>query len=150
MQKIGIHTSIDSSGGCFSHAEQFQKSLKKLLEYTDLILLDLKHIDRKKHIKLTGMANDHIFEFANFYRIEKYLFGFAMSLFLLLPTMLKTCKSLANLLGPLENVEKVEILPYHKLGVYKWEALGHKYPLADVNPPTEENVEHAKHILQAV
>lgn len=47
-------------------------------------------------------------------------------------------------------LRKWKSLPYHKLGVYKWEALGHKYPLADVNPPTEENVEHAKHILQAV
>jgi pyruvate formate lyase activating enzyme len=59
-------------------------------------------------------------------------------------------QKLSNFIQSLSNVKKVEVLPYHKLGVYKWEALGHKYPLADVNPPTEENVEHAKHILQAV
>jgi pyruvate formate lyase activating enzyme len=63
-QKLGIHTTIDSSGGCYSSAPLFQEQLSELLKYTDLILLDLKHINRKKHIKLTGMANDHILEFA--------------------------------------------------------------------------------------
>ena len=65
-KKIGIHTTIDSSGGCYSTAPLFQEQLNELLKYTDLILLDLKHINRKKHIQLTGMANDHIFEFARF------------------------------------------------------------------------------------
>ena len=111
-KKRGIHTTIDSSGGCYSTSPQFQEELNELLTYTDLILLDLKHINRKKHISLTGMGNDHILQFAT-----------------------------------LQNVKKIEILPYHKLGVYKWEALGLEYPLADIEPPSQDRVKNAYEIL---
>ncbi|WP_369901182.1 hypothetical protein [Bacillus manliponensis] len=59
-------------------------------------------------------------------------------------------KNLSSFVQSLSNVQKIEVLPYHKPGVYKWEALGHKYPLIDVEPPTEELVQKAKYILQAV
>ncbi len=81
-KKLGVHTTIDSSGGCYSTAPLFQQQLAELLNYTDLILLDLKHINRKKHIKLTGMANDHILDFALFYLTIQFQFGFAMYWFL--------------------------------------------------------------------
>ena len=65
-KKNGIHTTLDSSGGPFSRRANFMEKLTSLLEYTDLILLDLKHIDSDKHKKLTGMNNEHILDFAQY------------------------------------------------------------------------------------
>ncbi len=146
-KKIGIHTTIDSSGGCYSHAPVFQEQLKELMEYTDLILLDLKQINRKRHISLTGMANDHILEFARYLSdIEKPVW----IRHVLVPTVTdidEDLEKLGEFIGTLGNVQKVEILPYHKLGVYKWETLGLDYPLKDINPPSDERVQHAYELL---
>ena len=120
------------------------------MEYTDLVLLDLKHIDSKKHRKLTGKPNEHILQFARYLSDKKKPIWVRHVLVPGVTDGEEDLQKLSNFIQSLSNVKKVEVLPYHKLGVYKWEALGHKYPLADVNPPTEENVEHAKHILKAV
>ncbi|RDU36499.1 pyruvate formate lyase-activating protein [Neobacillus piezotolerans] len=146
-KKAGIHTTIDSSGGCFSSSRHFLDQLDELMEYTDLVLLDLKHIDRKKHINLTGMANDHILEFAK-YLSDKNIPVWVRHV--LVPSVTDAVEDLGRLgdfIGMLGNVRKVEILPYHKLGVYKWEALGHEYPLKDVEPPGEEKVQQAYEII---
>jgi len=148
-KKLGIHTTIDSSGGCFSHAEQFQTNLKELLQYTDLVLLDLKHIDRKKHIKLTGMANEHILEFAHFLSDQQVPIWVRHVLVPTVTNDLKDLEKLGEFIGTLSNVQKVEVLPYHELGVYKWEALGMEYPLKDVKPPSDEEVEVAYKLLTA-
>jgi pyruvate formate lyase activating enzyme len=148
-KKLGIHTTIDSSGGCYSQAPQFQENLKELMKYTDLIMLDLKHIDRKKHINLTGMGNEHILQFA------KYLSENNIPIWVrhvLVPTITddeNDLKKLGEFIGTLNNVEKVEILPYHKLGIYKWEALGMDYPLKDIEPPSDEKVKLAQALLTA-
>ncbi|WP_400247871.1 pyruvate formate-lyase-activating protein [Niallia sp. JL1B1071] len=146
-KKLGIHTTIDSSGGCYSKAPSFQAQLDELMKYTDLVLLDLKHIDRKKHIKLTGMGNDHILDFANYLSNKKIPIWVRH---VLVPTINDTEEDLTRLsdfIATLENVEKIDILPYHKLGVYKWETLGLEYPLQGIEPPTQESVDFATTIL---
>jgi pyruvate formate lyase activating enzyme len=146
-KKLGIHTAIDSSGGCYTAEASFQQKLNELLSYTDLILLDLKHIDEKKHRKLTGKTNQHILQFARFLS-EKNVPVWIRHV--LVPTITddpNDLRSLAAFIRTLNNVEKIEILPYHKLGVYKWKALGLKYPLEGIEPPSEENVEMAQRIL---
>jgi pyruvate formate lyase activating enzyme len=148
-KKLGIHTTIDSSGGCFSHSKLFTIQLEELLTYTDLILLDLKHINRKKHIQLTGMSNDHILEFAKFLSDRRVPIWVRH---VLVPTVTddpEDLQKLGEFIGTLGNVAKIEILPYHKLGIYKWEALGLDYPLKDVESPTEENLEFAYQMLTA-
>ena len=146
-KKRGIHTAIDSSGGCYSTSTHFQKQLVELMAYTDLVLLDLKHINREKHIKLTGIGNDHILQFAQFlsdHRIPVWIRH------VLVPTISDDQKDLSDLgdfISTLKNVKKVEILPYHKLGVYKWEALGLEYSLKEVQPPADEEIEKAYEIL---
>jgi pyruvate formate lyase activating enzyme len=148
-KKLGIHTTIDTSGGCYSTAPLFQEQLMEVLKFTDLILLDLKHINRKKHIKLTGMANDHILDFARFLSELKIPIWVRH---VLVPTVtddVEDLQKLGEFIGTLENVHKIEILPYHKLGVYKWEALGHEYQLNDVEPPSEEKVKFAYQMLSA-
>ncbi|SFA91435.1 MULTISPECIES: pyruvate formate-lyase-activating protein [unclassified Bacillus (in: firmicutes)] len=146
-KKAGIHTTIDSSGGCFSHSPHFLEQFDELLQYTDLLLVDLKHINRKKHIRLTGMANEHILEFA------RYLSNKQVPVWIrhvLVPTVTDDqddLQKLGEFIGTLKNVRKIEVLPYHKLGVYKWETLGLEYPLKDIEPPTEENIELAYSLL---
>lgn len=148
-KKLGIHTTIDSSGGCFSHAEQFQTNLKELLKYTDLILLDIKHIDRKKHITLTGMANEHILEFATFLSSQNVPVWIRHVLVPSRTNDIADLTKLGEFIGTLKNVQKVEVLPYHKLGVYKWEVLGMEYPLKDIEPPSDEETERAYELLTA-
>ncbi|PLR98792.1 pyruvate formate-lyase-activating protein [Bacillus sp. T33-2] len=148
-KKLGIHTTIDSSGGCYSTNAHFQEQLQELIEYTDLVLLDLKHINRKKHIKLTGMPNDHILEFARFLSARGVPVWVRHVLVPGVTDELEDLTMLGEFIGSLKNVAKVEVLPYHKLGVYKWEALGLDYPLKDVEPPGEQQAEFALQLLTA-
>jgi pyruvate formate lyase activating enzyme len=146
-KKAGIHTTIDSSGGCFSTSKLFLEQLEDLLQYTDLVLLDLKHINRKKHIKLTGMANGHILDFARFLSNRKVPVWIRHVLVPSVTDDTDDLEQLGQFIGTLENVHKIEILPYHKLGVYKWETLGLEYPLKDIEPPSDENVEFAYSLI---
>ncbi|AWI11466.1 MULTISPECIES: pyruvate formate-lyase-activating protein [Bacillaceae] len=148
-KKHGIHTTIDSSGGPFNRRPNFMEKLDELLQYTDLILLDLKHIDSEKHKFITGMTNEHILDFAQ-YLSEKNIPVWIRHV--LVPTLSdfdEDLLRLADFIKTLNNVEKIEVLPYHKLGVYKWESLGLEYKLKDVEPPSQERVENAKRILNA-
>ncbi|WP_102275436.1 pyruvate formate-lyase-activating protein [Cytobacillus massiliigabonensis] len=146
-KKAGIHTAIDSSGGCYSNAPLFQEQLKELLQYTDLVLLDLKQIDKEKHKRLTGLTNDHILTFA------RYLSDHEVPVWIrhvLVPTISddeQDLRKLGEFIHSLNHVQKVEVLPYHKLGVYKWEALGLDYPLKEIEPPSEEKTAWAQRIL---
>nr|WP_026682862.1 pyruvate formate-lyase-activating protein [Priestia megaterium] len=147
LKKLGIHTTIDSSAGCFSRSPRFLETLDKLLEVTDLILLDLKHIDPVEHKELTGMSNEHIIDMAR-YLDQKNIPVWIRHV--LVPGGSDNdeyLQRLSDFIATLNNVEKIEVLPYHKLGVYKWENLGLAYPLEGVEPPTAERVKHAEDIL---
>jgi pyruvate formate lyase activating enzyme len=146
-KKRGIHTTIDSSGGCYSTSPQFQAELNELLTYTDLILLDLKHMNRKKHISLTGMGNDHILQFAKLLSAKQIPVWIRHVLVPTISDIDEDLHELGDFIATLQNVKKIEILPYHKLGVYKWEALGLEYPLADIEPPSQDRVKNAYEIL---
>lgn len=146
-RKLGIHTALDSSGGCFSETPFFIRGLDELLKYTDLVLLDIKHINDQKHRKLTGKPNSHILRFAH-YLDEKNIPVWIRHV--LVPGITDSKEDLTDLgqfIRTLSNVEKVEILPYHKLGVYKWNVLGLTYPLEDIQPPSEEAVQNAYQLL---
>lgn len=150
LKKLGVHTTIDSSAGCFSRSPRFMKNLDKLLEVTDLVLLDLKHIDPVEHKELTGMSNEHIIDMAR-YLDEKNIAIWVRHV--LVPGISdkdKYLQQLSDFIATLGNVEQIDVLPYHKLGVYKWETLGIKYPLEGVEPPTEDRVKNAEDILNRV
>ena len=145
----GIHTCLDTSGATFSRRPSYLKKLDELLKYTDLILLDLKHIDSEKHKFLTGQNNEHILDFAR-YLAEKQIPVWVRHV--LVPTITdydEYLNRLADFIKTLDNVEKIEVLPYHRLGAYKWEQLGLEYKLKDVEPPEKERVENAEKILNA-
>ena len=117
------------------------------MNYTDLILLDIKHIDSNAHKQLTGWKNENILDCA------RYLSDIKKPVWIrhvLVPGINDDDDSLHKLrkfLDSLGNIERVEVLPYHDLGVYKWEQLGLPYTLSEVKPPTEENLLHARKIL---
>ncbi|MBB5324089.1 pyruvate formate lyase activating enzyme [Anoxybacillus tepidamans] len=147
-KQLGIHTTIDTSGGCYTTEASFQRKLEELLKYTDLILLDLKHIDEKKHRKLTGKTNTHILQFAKLLSEKRIPVWIRHVLVPTITDNQEDLRRLAAFIRTLNNVEKIEILPYHKLGVYKWKELGLAYPLEGIESPSEETVQMAYNILQ--
>lgn len=148
LKKLGIHTALDTSGGCFSETPTFLQSLDELLALTDLVLLDLKQIHPKKHEILTGLSNEHILKFAELLDKKKIPVWIRHVLIPEVNDFDDDLSHLARFISSLSNVEKIDVLPYHKLGVYKWEALGLAYPLDHINPPSKERVENAVTILE--
>jgi len=147
LKKLDIHTCIDSSGGCFSRAPRFIETLDKLMDVTDLILFDFKQIDDDMHKVLTGVSNKHILDMAR-YLDEKGVPIWARHV--LIPGGSdddQLLQRLSDFIATLSNVERIDVLPYHKLGVYKWENLGLAYPLEGVEPPSEARVKNAEAIL---
>lgn len=144
---LGIHTTIDTCGKPFTREEPFFSELKELMKYTDLLLFDLKHIDDAQHKILTSFGNSNILEMA------QYLSEINQPVWIrhvLVPERSDYDEYLIRLdafIKTLKNVKKVEILPYHTMGIFKWEALGLNYPLKGIDPPTDERVENAKKLL---
>ena len=142
-----IHTTLDTAGQPFTTAEPFFSRLTTLLEHTDLVILDLKHIDPEKHRLLTGHSNESILSFARFLdQIHKPMWVRHV----LVPGITDDPANLHGIrafLDTLSNVEKVEILPYHTLGIYKWETLGIPYSLSGIRIPDENDLKRANQIL---
>ena len=142
LKKLNIHTALDTAGSL-----PISDKIKELLKYTDLVLLDIKHINNEKAINLTGISNKNNLEFA------KYLSNINIPVWIrqvLIPGYTDDKFDLIKLkefLNTLKNVEKVEILPYHDLGKFKWEELGGKYELGNVKFPTNEDIQKAKNLL---
>lgn len=143
LKKEGINTCIDTSG-----MVALTEDIKEVLKMTDLVLLDIKHIDDEKCKDLVGKSNKKELEFA------KYLSDNNIKMWIrqvLIPGYTDDEKDLIKLkefIDTLHTVEKVQILPYHSMGKYKWEKLGLKYGLEGVREATTEDVEKAKKILK--
>ncbi|RKQ35652.1 pyruvate formate-lyase-activating protein [Oceanobacillus halophilus] len=147
LKKHGVHTTIDTAGGCFTKSPSFLETLDELLKLTDLVMLDIKQINPEKHKVLTGMSNEHILEFANYLKEKQVPIWVRHVLIPERSDYDEDLKGLAGFISTLSNVERVEVLPYHKLGVYKWENLGLNYPLEGIEAPSAERVENAERIL---
>ncbi len=142
----GIHTCLDTSAACFSVKES--EDFKMLMSLTDLVLLDIKHIDNDIHKKLTGSSNAQVLDFARF--IDE-LNVKTIIRHVLVPTITDDevhLKQLRSFLDTLSNVISIEILPYHTKGIMKWRELGLIYPLPDIKEPTIESIERAETILK--
>ena len=140
-RELGIHTALDTSG--FADIEK----VERLLDFTDLILLDIKHADVEMHKKITGVAPGKMKSFA-LYASKK---GIPIWIrYVLVPGLTDSAKDLeaaAEFISRLETGEKIEVLPYHDMGAHKWEELGEQYQLAGTVPPTEESMEKAYQLL---
>ena len=145
----GIHTTLDTSGNPFTREEPFFSKFNELMQYTDLILLDIKHIDEKEHIRLTGHTNKNILDLATYLSDMKKPVWIRHVLVPKRSDKDEYLDRLHEFILTLHNVERVEVLPYHTLGAYKWKELGMKYPLEGIDPPTAERVENARKRLGA-
>lgn len=143
----GVHTTLDTSGNPFTREEPFFSKFQELMKYTDLVMLDIKHIDEEQHKVLTGCTNQNILDLANYLSETKKPVWIRH---VLVPERSDYDEYLVKLdefVQTLDNVEKVEVLPYHTLGEYKWEELGYEYPLKGIEPPTPERVKNANKLL---
>ena len=151
LKKKKIHTALDTSGIIFNEEnENVMEKINELIKYTDLVLLDIKHIDNDKHLELTGKPNTNILKFA------KYLSDNNIHMWIrhvLVPGITLNDEYLLKtkeFIDTLNTVDKIEVLPYHTMGIVKYQNLGLKYPLEGVNPPTREEVRHAKYLLGVI
>ena len=144
----GIGTCLDTSAQLFTRKSPFFEKFERLMELTDTVLLDIKHIDDEEHRRLTRHSNANILDCARYLsEIDKPVW----IRHVLIPGITDKDEYLVRLrdfLSTLHNIERIEVLPYHTLGVYKYEKLGIDYPLKDVQPPAAERVANANDILQ--
>ena len=143
-----VHTALDTSGGPFRTDPDYLESFQKLMDVTDLFILDMKEMDPERHKALTGQDNRNILAFARYLSAHKKPMWIRHVLVPGLTDSRESLEALYDFIRELKSVERVEILPYHTMGVHKWEALGIPYSLKNVLPPTEEEVRRAEEILR--
>ena len=143
----GVSTVLDTAGNPFTFEEPFFSDFKKLMDVTDLVMLDIKHTESAAHKALTGWDNENILNMARWLSDN----GKAMWIRRVLVPGISNDEgelhSLRDFIDSLKTVERVEVLPYHTLGVYKWEKLGISYPLEGVPTPTDRETRRAESIL---
>lgn len=146
----GVNTCLDTSGNPFSMEEPFKSKFDELMKYIDLFMLDIKHMDDAAHRKLTGQTNQNILEMAAYLSDHGKAMWIRHVLVPGITTEEDELHRLRSFLDTLKTVERVEVLPYHTLGVFKWKELGIPYQLEGVDPPTKEQIDRAKEILGAL
>ncbi len=147
-KKENIHTCIDTSGITYKPGNvEYMKKLDELMKYTDLVMLDIKHINPEKHLVLTQQENAGILAFA------KYLEEKEIPLWIrhvVVPGVSddpEDWKELGRFIGTLKNLKALDVLPYHTMGVNKYEQLGMKYPLEGVKALPKEVAVEARGVI---
>lgn len=147
-KELGISTCLDTCGQPFTRRKPWFDTFNKLLDVTDILLVDIKHIDSDKHKLLTGFPNENILDLC------EYLSEIGKPVWIrhvLIPTQTdfdEDLEKLGNYIKThLRNVMKVEVLPYHTMGVHKYHEMGIPYRLEGVEPPTQDRVENAERLL---
>ena len=144
----GINTCLDTSLAPFTREEPWFGKFNQMLDACDLILADIKHIDAEQHKKLTGRDNANILDGL------RYLSEVGQPVWIrhvLVPGITDVDEYLyrtRDFIAQLQNVQRIEVLPYHTLGIFKWDELGIPYTLRDVDPPTPERTQRAQAILR--
>jgi len=144
LKKRNIRTAIDTNGS-------FLTSLTEdLISLTDLVLLDIKHINPKYHAQVTGCDHDEVpsLLFAKYLEKKKKPFWIRYVLVPEYSDQIEDLEIFAKMAGKFKSLERIEILPYHTLGVAKYEKLDRSYHLAHIDPPSKESVDQAKTILE--
>ena len=143
-----IHTCIDTSGITYHpKASEYNRKLDELMTLTDLVMLDIKHIDPESHRSLTGQDNADILAFAQYLDAKNVPL---MIRHVLVPGITSDpihLKELGRFMPGLHNVKSLDVLPYHVMGVRKYEELGIEYPLAGIEPATKEEAIQARNII---
>ena len=140
-----IHTALDTSGITFN--PENTENINNLLKYTDLVLLDIKHIDDAEHKKLTGASNKNILAFAQFLSEKQIPVWIRHVVVKDITLNEKYLKELGCFLKTMKNIKALDILPYHNMAIPKYEALGINYPLKNTPPTTKEEAIWARDII---
>lgn len=140
----GINTALDTSGAPFKNTEAYLEKFNRLMKVTDLFILDIKQIDNERHKELTGRTNTNILQLAQYLSDNNKEMWIRHVLIPGYTDNEKDLKELGEFVRTLKTVSKFEILPYHSLGVPKWEKLGKKYELKEVKAPTGEEITRAE------
>ena len=142
LHEEGINTALDTNG------RLIDQQTKDLLEETDVLMLDVKHFNEDWHRKLTGLSNKNTFKVAA-HREES---GKPMWLrYVLVPgwsDQEEHLHELGQFFKDYKHIDRIELLPYHMLGVHKWEALGMEYKLKGIEPPTQQDLDASAEILK--
>ena len=142
LKKEKIHTCIDTSG-----MVALTDEIKKVLSLTDLVLLDIKHIDSEKCKELVGFSNKLELEFAKYVSENEIPLWIRQVLIPGITDDYDDLIKLKNFISTLKTVQKVEFLPYHSMGKYKWEKLGLKYELENIPDATDADIDRASKIV---
>ena len=144
----GIHTCIDTSGITFNEkSEECVRRFDELMKYTSLVMLDIKHIDTEKHKTLTGVGNDNVLAFARYLEKKKVPL-WVRHVVIEGYTDDEACLTrLGEFIGGLSNLAALDVLPYHTLGVKKYEELGIEYPLKGLAPLSKKSALEAKNVI---
>ena len=142
LKKANIHTCIDTSG-----MVTLTPDIKKLLSLTDLVLLDIKHINSDKCKNLVGLGNEKELAFARYLSDNNIHMWIRQVLVPEYTDDEQDLLQLKDFIDSLNTVDKIEVLPYHDMGKYKWEKLGLKYQLDGVRVANDDDVIRAKKLL---
>lgn len=140
-----INTALDTSGITFP--AMLSDSYEELLKYTDLVLLDIKHIDENEHIKLTGHSNKNILEFAKYLSFKRVPVWIRHVVVPGITYNEEYLKKLGLFLSTLKNIKALDVLPYHNMGVDKYRQLEIEYPLAGVPSLSKQEAMNARNII---
>lgn len=143
----GIHTALDTAGQPFQNDAAWMGGFEQLMSVTDLVLLDLKMMDPQGHRNLTGAGNENILQMAQWLSDHQKPIWIRHVLVPGLTDQPEDLRQMYKFLKGLNTLERVEVLPYHTLGVAKWAALQMPYPLDGVPVPTEEQIRQAEELL---
>ena len=145
LHEGGFHTCIDTSGIMFRpDNEKMMEKIEKLMDVTDLVMLDIKHIDDEKHKELTSHSNKRILDFA------RYLDKKGIPLWIrhvIVPGFTDDPDEqfrLGEFIGGLRTLKGLDVLPYHDFGKQKYEALGVEYPLVNTEPVSNDTAAAAR------
>lgn len=136
LHEHGIHTCLDTNG----YVGVYSDEINQLIDASDLVMVDIKHINDAKHHLLVGVSNQRTLKFA------RHLASIGKKTrvrYVVVPGYsddLSDVEALADFLAPMKNVEQIELLPYHNLGTHKWQAMGLEYPLEGLAPPSKQSM----------
>ena len=143
-----IHTCLDTSGITYRPCESsYNEKLDELMKVTDLMMLDIKHIDPEGHKALTGHDNAGILAFAKYLEEKQVPVWIRHVVVPGITDGEEQLTRLGSFLGTLSNVKALDVLPYHIMGVTKYEQLNIPYPLEGVPPATKDQAAKAKKII---
>ena len=143
-----IHTCIDTSGITYRPGNSaYNEKLDELMKYTNLVMLDIKHIDPVKHKALTAQENKGILAFTKYLEEKKIPLWIRHVVVPGISDDKDDLKNLGRFIGTLKNLKALDVLPYHSMGKVKYQNLGMEYPLKDTREATKQEAVAAKSII---